>query len=424
MTDVVIVGAGLAGLTCARHLHRYGISFKILEASESIGGRVQTEHTEGCRLDVGFQVLLTAYPGARAELDYDALNLQPFYEGALVRYDGAFHRLSDPFRHPVDALSTLAAPVGTLRDKLKMGRLRTTLTGISLDRLFEREELTTLDALRRRWGFSEAMIDRFFRPFLGGITLDPELHASSRMFEFVFRMFAEGQAALPAAGMGAIPAQLAAGLPAQAIRLNARVTAIHEDRVSVENGSDVATRAIVVATEGPEAAALVGTLEPPVSRSVLCLYYTTGEAPLTDPVLVLNGDRRGPINNLSVLTNVAPGYAPPGIALISVSVLGNPLRSDVQIEREVRDQLTEWFGPDVAQWDHLRTYRILHALPDQAPPFLTPPARPVRLRPGLYVCGDHRRTASIDGAITAGRRAAEAVLDDFGQDAGSERATP
>ena len=413
MTDVLIVGAGLAGLACARHLHRQGLSVKILEASEHIGGRVRTERVNGCLLDCGFQILLTAYPDARAELDYEALDLQPFYEGALVRYDGAFHRLADPFRHPLDALATFTAPLGTLGDKLKVARLRASVLSGPAEMLLDREETTTAAALRDRWGFSEAIVERFFRPFLGGITLDPELQASSRMFEFVFRMFAEGHAALPAAGMGAIPAQLAAALPEHAIVLDARVTSVRDGHVTVENGGGFDARAVVVATDGPEAAALVGELDPPASRSVMCLYYTTDEPPVADPVLVLNGDGAGPINNLAVLTNVAPTYAPPGIALVSVSVLGNPLHSDARIEAEVRAQLTEWFGAAAARWDHTRTYRLLHALPDQAPPFLSPPERPVRLRAGLYVAGDHRRTASINGALSAGRDAAEAVLADL-----------
>lgn len=413
MIDVVIVGAGVAGLTCARHLHREGVSFKILEAAEHVGGRVHTEHASGCLLDCGFQVLLTAYPEARAELDYEALRLHSFYEGAVVRYDGTFYRVADPFRHPLDGVATLTVPVGSVADKLRVGRLRAGVTRPSLETLFAREEMTTDAALRRRWGFSDAIIDRFFRPFLGGVTLDPSLGASSRMAEYVFRMFATGHAALPAAGMGAIPAQLAAGLPEQSILLNARVTSVAHGRVAVEAGGTFEARAVVVATDGAEAAALVEGLEPPASRGVVCLYYTTDEPPLAEPALVLNGDGAGPVNHLCVLTNVAPTYAPPGIALVSVTVLGNPLRSDARIEADVRAQLTQWFGPSVARWDHTRTYRLPHALPDQAPPFLSPPARPVRLAPGLYVCGDHRRTASLAGALAAGRDAAEAVIEDL-----------
>lgn len=415
MTDVLIVGAGLAGLNCARHLHRRGRTVKVLEASEHIGGRVRTELVSGCRLDCGFQVLLTAYPEAQAELDYEALDLQPFYEGALVRYRGDFHRVADPFRHPFDALATLGAPLGTFGDKLKVARLRNAVLDGPIDRLFTREEITTLEALRRRWGFSEAFIERFFRPFVGGFTLDAGLNASSRMFEFVFRMFAEGHAALPSAGMGAIPAQLAAELPEQTIVHNARVASIEDGRVTIENGGglSLAARAIVVATDGPEAASLLGTFDAPASRSVMNLYYTSDHPPLQEPVLVLNGDGHGPINNLCVPTNVAPSYAPPGIALISVTVLGNPLRSDAQIEQEVRAQLVEWFGTDAARWDHIRTYRLLHALPDQAPPFLTNPDRSVRVRPGVYICGDYLRTASINGALRAGRDAARAVLADL-----------
>ncbi|MGI9176122.1 MAG: FAD-dependent oxidoreductase, partial [Rhodothermales bacterium] len=180
-TDVLIVGAGLAGLNCARHLHRRGIPFQLLEASDGVGGRVRTDRVDGFLLDRGFQVLLTAYPETRAALDYSALDLRPFYDGALIRTGGRFHRLADPLRRPLDAPATLLAPVGSLLDKLKVGWLRWNVLRGSVEDVFRRPEVTTLDALRHRWGFSEEMIDAFFRPFLGGILLDRDLQASSRM---------------------------------------------------------------------------------------------------------------------------------------------------------------------------------------------------------------------------------------------------
>ncbi len=412
--DVLIVGAGLAGLNCARRLHRAGVSFKIIEASDQVGGRVRTDEVDGFLLDRGFQVFLTAYPDAGEALDLEALNLKPFYSGALVRYDGAFHRIADPTRHPLDASGALFSPLLRFSDTLKAARLRSALLDGSLDELFARPETTTLDALNRRWKFSEALIDRFFRPFLGGVMFDRTLKSSSRMAEFVLRMFLQGETAVPAAGMGAIPAQLAAGLPEQSILLNATVTAVEPGKVTLENGKTLTGSGVVVATEAPEAMSLLGKEPPEPPRSVACLYFSAPRPPVEDPVLVLNGeDGKGPVNNLAVLSNVAPSYAPPGAALLSIAVLGNPLQSDSQLEAEVRTQMTDWFGPQVADWRRLRTYRILYALPDQAPPFLSPPERPVRLQPGLYLCGDHRRTASINGALVSGRHAAEAVLHDL-----------
>jgi phytoene dehydrogenase-like protein len=282
-----------------------------------------------------------------------------------------------------------------------------------LSTIFMREETTTIDALRHRWKFSDRMIDRFFRPFFGGIFFDTALQASSRMFEFVFKMFSEGQTVLPATGMEALPRQLAADLPASGLRLNTTVTAINGQQVTLDDGSALEAPAVVVATEAPAAQQLIQDIQPTAARSTTCLYYAATNSPLDAPLLVLNGDGDGPINNLCVPSDVAPSYAPEGRALISVVVVGNPDETDDALEAQVRGQLIDWFGSSAELWDHLRTYRIPYALPEQRPPFLSPPERPVRRRAGLYVCGDHRRTASLNGALGSGQAAARAVLTDL-----------
>lgn len=414
MPDVLIVGAGLAGLTCARLLHERGVEVLLLERSDRVGGRVATDEVGGFRLDRGFQVFLTAYPEAEALLDYDALDLRPFYSGALVRTERGFHRLADPMRQPLGGLGTLAAPVGSLADLLRILKLRTGVRAGSPEQLFERPEMTTSEALRRRWGFSEAMVEHFFRPFVAGFSLDPDLRVSSRFFEFTFRMFAEGNAALPAKGMAEIPRQLAAALPASAIRLETPVASVAPGRVRLEDGGEYTAGAVVVAVEGPAAAGLLREVKDPGSRAVTNLYYAADAAPIEEAILVLNGARSGPINNLAVLTNVAPTYAPSGMALVSVSVLGSHWGSDEEVERAVRSQLGTWFGKGAERWEHLRSYRIRHALPDQSPPFFSRPPRPARLEAGLFVCGDYRQAGSINGALASGRRAAEAVWEERG----------
>ncbi len=412
MPDVLVIGAGLAGLTCARRLHERNLDVQVLEASGRVGGRVRTDTVDGFRLDRGFQVLLTAYPETQRELDYDALDLHPFHDGALVRYNGRFHRIADPRRHPLDAPRTLVAPIGSLADKLRILRLRRTLARSSLPQVMERPEHTTLEALRTRWGFSSAMIDRFFRPFFGGIFFDRTLEASSRMFEFVFKMFAEGRTVLPAGGIDQMPRQMRQHLPDRAVRLNAPVEAVEAQSVTLRDGETLGAPHVVVATEAPEANRLVGDVTPTEGRSTVCLYYDAPRSPLDDPLLVLNGDGVGPINNVAVPSDVAPGYAPKDRALVSVVVVGPPPDPQDTLEREVRAQLIDWFGLQAGGWTHLQTQHISYALPEQAPPFLSPPEKAVRRRPGLYVCGDHRRTASLNGAIAAGRAAADAVWAD------------
>jgi phytoene dehydrogenase-like protein len=410
--DVVIVGGGLAGLACARHLHQNGITFQIIEASDGLGGRVRTDRVEGFLLDRGFQILQTAYPEAKRVLDYAKLDLHSFYPGAVIRSHNHSYRVADPLRKPLDAFESLFAPVGTMTDKFRLLALRQRLHWQSIDSLFKREEQTTLDALHKK-GFSPAIVSTLFRPFLRGIFLEKELKTSSRMFEFAYKMFADGRAALPANGMGAIPDQLASTLPMDSVRLSTRVVSVSPYNVTLEYGEQLKARAIVVATEGPEACRLIPGLDPVISCSTTCMYFVADYDPLGSPILVLNGDGSGVINNLCVPSSVAPSYTPAGSSLISVTILGIPDEDDKRLEESVRSQLKSWFGQKVEKWRSIRTYRIQHALPSQAFPALSQPQRPVKMQDGLYVCGDHRDTASIHGALVSGRRTAETILHDF-----------
>ncbi len=407
--DVAIVGAGLAGLACARALTARGHTVAVFEASDAVGGRVRTDDVDGFRIDRGFQVFLTAYPEARSVLDYAALDLRPFKPGALVRRGGRWERVGDPFRDPLAALPTLVSRVGSPADKLRVLRLRAAVRRGTPDSLWARPETTTEAALRVRYGFSEPMIDRFFRPFLGGVQLDRDLGASSRAFEFYFRMFSEGDAAVPARGMQAIPEQMAAALPAGTVHLCARVAHVEPDgsSVRIHDGETVACRAVVVAVEAPEVPYLVPDLPVPASKSTLQIAWAAPAAPTPEPVLMLDGDGRGPVNNVQVMSNVAPEAAPAGQALVTASVLGHPARPDDAVDADARAQMREWFGPTVDGWRTLAVHRVLHALPDL--PSLDPPERPAHVRGGLFVTGDWLRNGSIDGALVAGRHAAEAV---------------
>jgi len=409
--DVVVVGAGLAGLCCARRLTAAGVDCLVVEASDGVGGRMRTDEVEGFLLDRGFQVLLTAYPEARRVLDYAALDLRPFYPGALVHTGARFHRVADPWRHPLDVVSLLFSPVATLADKAHLAALRHHVTSGTWEDIAARPEVSALRALKRA-GLSDVVIDRFFRPFLGGVLAGRELDASSRMFEFVFRAFAVGDACLPARGAGSIPAQLRAGLPREAVRLGARVERLEDGAVRLAGGETIRAGAVVVAVEAPEAARLVGAGGAPRGRGQTCVYFAAERAPVQEPILLLDGDGAGPASSVVVPSVVAPSYAPSGAALVSATVLGRAAPDNGALEEAVRSQLARWLGAGVRRWRHLRTYHIPFAQPDQTPPALTPWRREVRVRPGLYVCGDHRDNASVNGAMESGRRAAEALLAD------------
>jgi phytoene dehydrogenase-like protein len=409
--DVLIVGAGLSGVACGRHLADAGISFQIIEAADGIGGRVRTDQFEGFLLDRGFQVLLTAYPEAQRTLDYHALDLKKFAPGAFSFFAGRMNKLVDPWRTPGGWSEALRSDFGTFFDKLRILRLRSRLRAFSIDQIFKHPERSTNEALVSA-GFSDEFIHRFFRPFFGGIFLDRELKSSSRMFEFIFKMLAEGDIAVPSRGMGAIPAQLASHLPEDSIRLNTHADSLHENELTLSGDETLSARAIVVAADGPSAAHLVGEAEP-ASRSVTCFYYSADEPPVSQPMLILNGDGAGPVNNFAVISQVAPSYAPAGKSLVSVSVLGTQALTEQQLGGFIIAQMKNWFGPVARTWRYLKSYRIPHAQPQQFPGALEPPQRPVRVRPGIYLCGDHRDNASIHGAMLSGRRAAEAVLADL-----------
>jgi phytoene dehydrogenase-like protein len=407
--EVLIVGGGLAGLCCARRLCGAGVTCRVLEASDAVGGRARTDRMDGFLLDRGFQVLLTAYPEARQTLDYDALELQPFEPGALVRCGGRFQRLVDPWRRPRHVLATAFSSVGTLADKLRIAGLRRRVRRTTLDELYEQPEQSTIERLRQE-GFSSRIIERFFRPFLGGVFLDRDLETSSRLFTFVFRMFADGDAVLPAQGMHAIARQLAERLPPGTVHTNSVVERLESRAVRLADGRQLTAKAIVVAVDHPTAARLLGDSQPPAARSATCLYFAAEQPPVNEPILVLNGEGQGLINNLCVPSLVAPTYAPPGAALVSATVLGIPAIDGHHLESSVRQQLQEWFGNQVQTWRHLRTYHIPFALPAQSPPALSPVAKSPRRRDGIWLCGDYLDTASIQGAMVSGRRAAEDVL--------------
>lgn len=404
---VVIVGAGLAGLSCAVALHDAGIPVQVYEASDGVGGRVRTDHVDGFTLDRGFQVALTAYPEMHRQLDMAALDLQAFEPGALVWRNGKGSVVGDPFRRPTTALSTVVAPIGSPFDKARIALLRHRLRSVHPARLLQGDDISTRAALADA-GFSDTIIERFFRPLVGGIQLDPELDDSRRMFDVIFRMLADGDSAVPATGMQAIPRQLADRLPVGTVHLGSPVTATTPTSVTVD-GATITTAAVVVATEGPVAASLLG-LAPVESKSVGAVYFAAPQAPIDDKLVVLDGTGRGPVLNVAVMSNVAPSYAPAGSHLVVAALPGHV--GDT-IEADARAQLRGWWGSQVDTWDHLATYRIAHGQPRQRPPFH--PKQRVRLDDGRFVCGDHRDTASIQGAMYSGRRCALAIAAEMGQ---------
>lgn len=400
MADVVVVGAGLAGLACARRLAQAGVDVEVREAEPVVGGRIRTDVVDGMLLDRGFQVHNTGYPEARRVLDHAALDLRPFLAGALVRVGDRLHGVGDPRRVPRWALSTVTAPVGGLPAKAAIAALAARAALTPPGRLLDAPERTTYAALRSR-GVSEVAVDRFLRPFLSGVFLEDRLDTSSRFFDLVWRSFVLGTQCVPSAGMGAIPAQLAQQLAPGVVALASPVERLRAGEVDGER-----VRAVVVATDPLTAARLLPDLAAPRTNGVTTHYHLAPEPPVTEAAIVLDGERSGPVANTVVLTNAAPSYAP-GRHLVSSSVVSGDAG-----EPAVRAHLGRLYGVDTSRWEHVATYALPHALPSMAPP-VGRLRRPVRLSDGLYVAGDHRDSASIQGALVSGRRAAQAVLHDL-----------
>jgi phytoene dehydrogenase-like protein len=406
--DVVIIGAGLAGLSCAHVLQKDGIHYLLLDGAEKVGGRIRTDVVDGFQLDRGFQVLQTAYPDAKQILSYPNLKLKSFFPGAMIRYQDKFHRLADPFRDLYTAAKGLFSPIGSLKDKLLVGILRTQVAFGTIEKLLQKPEVTTLQRLKT-FGFSDAIIDRFFKPLYSGIFLENELSTSSRAFDFNFRMMALGDICLPAEGMEAIPRLLLTMLDPARIRLNCKVASLSENKVILASGESLTAPKIVLAVDQPQACKLLEVTVVPKMKTVITLYFTASTPPTSSPILFLNAESSGPVMNMCVPTNVCKSYAPEGKALISCSVLKHDFASEEMLVQKVLEQMKQWFGNQVDSWKHLRTYKINNALPAQEPPLSDVSSKPMQVRKGLYKCGDYGGIASIQTALQSGRLVGEAL---------------
>jgi len=413
---VIIIGAGLAGLICGIELQKANVPFVILEKSDRVGGRIQTDEVEGFLLDRGFQVLLTAYPEARKYLDYETLDLREFVPGALIRFKGKFHSFIDPTRQLSAIFSTAMSPVASFSDKLKMASLRRDCERKTLDEIYVSEELSTYEYLKTKRSFSDLVIESFFRPFLGGIFLEKKLETSSRFFEFVFNMFGRGHAALPASGMSEIPNQLASQIAEEKIQFNREVIECTSNsvatRCSKQTVENIDASAVVLACEEPVAAQLLGH-HPPPQNHVWNFYFDAAQSPVGGDILVLNGTGEGPINNLCVPSRLSENYAPQGRTLVSVTSLVDSQneehfqdQNEDALELAVRDQLVEWYGDQVKEWRSLPAYKIANALPRQR----STPREPHALPTGVFTCGDYLEIASSNGAMRSGRATAEKVV--------------
>ena len=403
---IVIIGAGIAGLTCAKYLKDKGVEALILEASYGVGGRVRTDTVDGFKLDRGFQVLLTSYPEARKLLNYNDLNLKTLPSGSRIRMGDSFHVMPNPLKNWMTAPQALFAPIGNLWDKIKVLQLNLSLKNAPEPTTVpSQEKQTTLEFLKE-FGYSDTIINCFFKPFFRGVFLEKDLKTDAQFFKFLFSQFAKGDVVVPENGMQAIPEQIAAHLAPHQIRLDAPVEKIVGKTIHLENGETIEAEKIVFATNASATARLLGEKRNTQFNATDCLYFSS-DTPLSifeKPYLIINANKAELIDHLVIMSDVAPSYAPAGKTLISVSIVGKKPYSEDDLLEKVQKELGKWFGRKYI-WQHLRTYRIPEALPQY---FEAPPQyKSLKINDFMYRCGDYTAYPSLNAAMKTGREVAE-----------------
>ncbi len=408
----IVVGAGLAGLTCAKVLRERGAEVVVFEASDGVGGRVRTAEQNGFLLDRGFQVYFTSYPVAGRHLDYEALDFRDFDPGAVVRRGSERSVLSNPLRDPKDLVPSLLSDAATLGDKLRTLELaaRTSTVGISSGAEDGETDISMLEYLKKA-GLSERYIDSFFRPFYGGITLNRGLTTSARVLLFTLKMLASGRTVVPALGMGEIPRQLASHLPEGAIRLNSPVEDLlreGERAVGVRSARDEhEADAVVVATDAPTAGDLTGEAVPEGSVGEVCMFYETDGLGSGKKIL-LNAEDGAFVNNAVEMSNISEKYAPSGRHLLYAVALSGMDLPDGDLYRRGIEDLSRWYPG--ADFRPLGLRRIPYGQ------FAQPPGIHGRLpdnrtqTPGLVLAGEYTEDASINGSMLSGEKAAGTVI--------------
>jgi phytoene dehydrogenase-like protein len=415
--DVIVVGAGIAGLTAAAQLTESGMTVLVVEASDRVGGRAGTEEVSGFVIDRGFHLVSTAEHGDNHKLD-----LGCFAPGVDVRLDGRHVRFGNVSPGRPGERPTLRAPLGSPADRARQAAWLLRLAGSSSNGLLAGPERSTAD-LTTELGFSKRVIEGFLGPYLAAFTGESDFSLSARATELALRQLVRGRWCLPADGIAAIPRQLADILPNGALRLETEVLVVHANGV-VTSDQVLRSAAVVVATDPARAVELLPGLHRPQLRAVTTFHHvaelTRPSSPHWEPSVLIDADPESPVARTAAVSQAVPARSPDHRVLISTNVLGHIGTRTADLEALVRARLGELYSADSARWECIAAHHFPHAVPAMTAPHNF--RRPVRLIHGLYVCGDHRGLTGIDGAIESGRRAARSVLADLGVTFRSEEA--
>ncbi|WP_046756210.1 FAD-dependent oxidoreductase [Kordia jejudonensis] len=406
---IYIIGAGISGLIAANVLEKNGFYPHIIEATDRAGGRVKTDVINGYQLDHGFQVLLTAYPAAQAYLDYKTLDLQEFLPGATIFTNGNAKTLGDPLRNFSLLFPTLFSGIGTFSDKLKILKLNTAVKKKSVTEIFEQPETSTLTHLQKL-GFSDEMISQFFKPFFSGIFLETKLDTSNRMFEFVYKMFGEGFAALPKAGIEAIPQQLVANLKQTTFHYNTKVKQVEDGKILLENNDVLESHFTIVAAE---ASNLITNLKSQSIAWKSCdtLYFETPKRTIAKPLIGLIPAEHTLINNIFYHTSLETASTG-AKELLSVTVVTDHNMAESFLIKKVKEELQLHCG--IEECTFLKRYEIPKALPNlQQLQYSMLPSE-TRLTTQTFLAGDVQLNGSLNAAMLAGEAAALGVIEALG----------
>ncbi len=404
--NIHIIGAGLSGLIAAQVLEQKGYHPTIIEATDRVGGRVKTDFIEGYQLDHGFQVLLTEYPMAKKYLDYETLELQKFYSGAVVFNDGKQKIIGDPLRNPSLLLKTLAANVGSFSDKLKILKLNAALKKKTLSAIFNAPETSTLKLLTT-YGFSQNIIQNFFKPFFSGIFLEPKLATSSRMFEFVYKMFGTGYASLPKAGIEAIPKQLKTNLKNTSWLFNSRVERVEDGKVVLSDGQELQSHFAIIATTPDQ---LISNLKNQSTTWKSCdtLYFETENRLISKPLIGLLSNKETLINNIFYHTSIETTNTPQK-QLLSVTVVKNHSLTEQELQKRIEEELGRFCKINTLRF--LKRYQISQALPNLSNIQYDLAPSETKIKDTIFLAGDHLLNGSLNAAMLSGEKAALGLIE-------------